>query len=346
MERKSNIELLRIIAMLLVVLLHANYFSLGRVNLTDIEVSPIHSFLKAFSEQLCLVSVNVFVLISGWFGIRPTLKGGLSLLFQVLFFHILIVLVLWALGQTIPASGFFKLFYADSPYWFVVAYLILYAVAPVLNAFIESASVRLYLSVLVVFFLLEFAFGWMSNVAGAVYNEGYSAISFMGLYLLARFLYKYSTRIATFTISRNIMMYLLFSLLPILLFFFTKREFNYVAYTSPFVISASVFFFMAFNKMRISNKVVNYLACSSFSIYLVHPHPLVKSHFISLMRTSYDSLGGGLYVLFAISFALALGLVCVMLDKIRIWVWNIIAKSRLMVKLQSLIEKAYSQLGF
>lgn len=345
MERKSNIELLRIVAMLFVVLLHANYFSLGRVDITDIIINPIPAFFKAYLEQLCIVCVNVFVLISGWFGIRPTLKGGLSLLFQVFFFHILIILVLLAIGESIPASGFYRLFYEDSPYWFVIAYLILYAVSPILNAFIETVNVRTYLSVLVSFFLLEFAFGWMSNVAGAVYNEGYSAISFMGLYLLARYLYKYPTKIITFSIPQNIMLYFLFSLLPILLFFLTKREFNYMAYTSPFVISASVFFFMAFNKMKFSNKVINYLACSSFAIYLVHLHPLVKDHFICLMRSAFEKLGG-MYILFAVSFAIILGLICMILDKVRIFVWKQILKSDLIHRLHLQIENLYSKIGF
>lgn len=345
MERKSNIELLRIVAMLFVVLLHANYFSLGRVDITDIIINPIPAFFKAYLEQLCIVCVNVFVLISGWFGIRPTLKGGLSLLFQVFFFHILIILVLLAIGESIPASGFYRLFYEDSPYWFVIAYLILYAVSPILNAFIETVNVRTYLSVLVSFFLLEFTFGWMSNVAGAVYNEGYSAISFMGLYLLARYLYKYPTKFITFSIPQNIMLYFLFSLLPILLFFLTKREFNYMAYTSPFVISASVFFFMAFNKMKFSNKVINYLACSSFAIYLVHLHPLVKDHFICLMRSAFEKLGG-MYILFAVSFAIILGLICMILDKVRIFVWKQILKSDLIHRLHLQIENLYSKIGF
>lgn len=345
MERKSNIELLRIVAMLFVVLLHANYFSLGRVDITDIIINPIPAFFKAYLEQLCIVCVNVFVLISGWFGIRPTLKGGLSLLFQVFFFHILIILVLLAIGESIPASGFYRLFYEDSPYWFVIAYLILYAVSPILNAFIETVNVRTYLSVLVSFFLLEFAFGWMSNVAGAVYNEGYSAISFMGLYLLARYLYKYATKIITFSIPQNIMLYFLFSLLPILLFFLTKREFNYMAYTSPFVISASVFFFMAFNKMKFSNKVINYLACSSFAIYLVHLHPLVKDHFIYLMRSAFEYLGG-MYILFAVSFAIILGLICMILDKVRIFVWKQILKFDIIHRLHLQIENLYSKIGF
>lgn len=83
MKRKSNIELCRIIAMLLVVLLHANYLSLGGVELNDVEVAPLDSFLKVLSEQLCIICVNVFILISGWFGIKANIKGAVSLLFQV-----------------------------------------------------------------------------------------------------------------------------------------------------------------------------------------------------------------------------------------------------------------------
>lgn len=75
-DRQSNIEQLRIIAMLLVVFVHANYFSLGTVSQSEILRDPYTSLIRIFLEQICIVGVNVFVLISGWFGIRPTLRGG------------------------------------------------------------------------------------------------------------------------------------------------------------------------------------------------------------------------------------------------------------------------------
>ena len=77
-NRFSNIELLRIVAMLLVVFVHANYFSLGWINIDDINNDPINSFVRIILEQICIVCVNVFVLISGWFGIKPSLKGVLG----------------------------------------------------------------------------------------------------------------------------------------------------------------------------------------------------------------------------------------------------------------------------
>ena len=210
MKRESNIELLRVVAMLMVVLLHCNYFSLGGVKVVDIQQFAGASFVKAYAEQLCIICVNVFVLISGWFGIRPCVKGVLSLLFQVYFFHILILLFVYFCGENISIRSIIKPFYFGSSYWFVVAYLILYSISPVLNAFVENASARMYISVLVAFFFFEFAFGWVSNFAGAAFNEGYTAISFIGLYLLARFICRYSKRLVGLGVRKDFFLYLFF----------------------------------------------------------------------------------------------------------------------------------------
>lgn len=59
MKRASNFELLRIVAMLLVLLLHSNYFSLGGVDFTNNGNSFFPSFVKTFSEQLCVICINV-----------------------------------------------------------------------------------------------------------------------------------------------------------------------------------------------------------------------------------------------------------------------------------------------
>lgn len=71
--RESNFELLRIIAMFMVLVLHADFQALGEPTRADIISSPLTSSLKVFFEMASIVAVNVFVLISGWFGIRGSL---------------------------------------------------------------------------------------------------------------------------------------------------------------------------------------------------------------------------------------------------------------------------------
>ena len=346
MKRESNIELCRIIAMLLVLLLHANYFSLGEVELKDIEVAPFDSFLKALGEQLCIICVNVFILISGWFGIRANIKGGVSLLFQVYFYHILIVLLFIFIGEIVPIITILNGFYFGHPYWFIPAYLILYAISPILNSFIESATPRLFASVLISYFLMEFIYGWLTN-KGA-YNAGYTAISFIGLYLLAQFIRKYSSPLKNIGVFTNFLLYFVLSIMPVVLFFVTGHKFNILAYSSPFVILSSVFFFLAFNKMKLSNNVINYLACSSLSIYIVHLHPLICQHFIDLMNAAFNLLGGYVYTLFVILFAVCFGLFCVLIDKLRILLWSLLCKlfvNNMINRITNLFNKIYSCLG-
>lgn len=347
MKRESNIELLRIVAMLLVVFVHANYYSLGAIGIPEIEQSPFNSFIRAFIQQLCVICVNVFVIISGWFGINPSLKGGLSLLFQVFFFHSILVLLAICLGEAISLRTIITGFYFGSIYWFVIAYLVLYFISPVLNIFINKANTRLYLSVLLVFLFMEFVFSLIPNIDP--FKSGYSAISFIGLYLLVQFVRKNCPKLQNIGCKTHLLLYLLMSFLPVILFFITKYNFNICAYSSPFVILASLFFFLAFQKMNFYSKAINYIAYSSFSIYLIHMHPIIKPIFIQLMRNAYDYLGGYRYVLFVVAFSICFGIFCVLVDKLRILLWNYIYDTflkRLIKRFTDFVDGFYSHLGF
>lgn len=86
--RDSNIELLRVIAMFLVLIVHSDFFSLGAPSKLDIQNNFLDSSLRVFFQSLSIACVDIFVVISGWFGIRPKVKGLLSYIFQCLFFLI------------------------------------------------------------------------------------------------------------------------------------------------------------------------------------------------------------------------------------------------------------------
>ena len=66
-NRESNFELLRILCMVMVVIGHADYLSIGLPKYQDVIAAPILSISRIFIYQLCVVAVNVFVLISSEF---------------------------------------------------------------------------------------------------------------------------------------------------------------------------------------------------------------------------------------------------------------------------------------
>lgn len=87
-ERDSNIELLRILSILLVMILHANYLALDPPSQAAISSSYGNAFIQVYIEALSCVCVNVFILISGWFGIHFKIVRLAELIFQVLFISI------------------------------------------------------------------------------------------------------------------------------------------------------------------------------------------------------------------------------------------------------------------
>jgi len=187
--RDSNIELLRVIAMFLVLIVHSDFFSLGAPSKLDIQNNFLDSSLRVFFQSLSIACVDIFVVISGWFGIRPKVKGLLSYIFQCLFFLIGIYAFCLILGiAELSFDGIRGCFAATRLNWFIKAYLLLYIISPILNAFIETASRNQFKWTLNFFYAFQFFYGWIFPSATAFIQDGYSTISFIGLYLMARYL--------------------------------------------------------------------------------------------------------------------------------------------------------------
>ena len=134
-------ELLRILAMFLVLVVHANFKSIGIPTEWDFVNNFTLSFCRVYVESVAIVCVNVFVLISGWFCINPNFKRFCELLFQILFISatVNIILVVFGISETYNVKDWIKSLYSDS-YWFIPSYLILYTFTPVLNAFAKNSS--------------------------------------------------------------------------------------------------------------------------------------------------------------------------------------------------------------
>ena len=186
MERQSNMELLRLVAMMMILVMHMDYGAFGLPTAESVEHAPMTTFGRIFVEHLCLVAVNVYVLISGWFGIRPKMKSFVRLMLQVAMYSIIITGAFLLLGKTTFKIGYVTdMLIIGKQYWFVVSYLLLYLVSPILNTFVEHSSKREFQWMLLVFFGFQFVYSWIFGLEE--FAGGYSALSFMGLYLLARY---------------------------------------------------------------------------------------------------------------------------------------------------------------
>ena len=84
--RQANFELLRIVAMYMVVVLH--YLVKGGAEISLVEDTGIVNLLVWLLKGLCIVTVNLYVLLSGYFLLEAKWKFSklVELWFQVMFY--------------------------------------------------------------------------------------------------------------------------------------------------------------------------------------------------------------------------------------------------------------------
>lgn len=331
-KRCSNIELLRILAMFLVLVLHALFLSIGTPNKAQCIATPGNAFLRLFFQSLAIVAVNVFVLISGWFGIKPTVKKLLSLLFQVFFFTITILIVYGFIHgfSNITPRSLLKSLMITKCYWFVKSYICLFIISPVLNLFVEKAEKSTFSLVLILFFTFQIIYGWTDSAPE--FNYGYSALSFAGLYLLARYLRIYPIQIMSNMIICIIAYFVLSLILALGIWILIKYDFHTnhsvpvaFSYINPFVVLSSLSLFFFFINIEIpSSKVINWISTSVFSVYIIHINGFLFPFFRESVWYLYSNFPIVIRGLLILIFLVFVFMMCVLLDKVRLFVWILV----------------------
>lgn len=206
-KRQLNYEVLRIIAMLMIVCLH--YLGKGGL-LGDParEDMTATGYMAWFIEALCLVAVNVYVLISGYFGVDArgsqavgrhltlweVLRKPVRIWKQVFFYSMLLGCGALIIGaQEFDIYQFFSCCFpiVTEHYWFATAYVILCLMMPFLNAgffYLDQKEIRYLLAGLLLIFsisktVIPMQLPWD--------KYGYDSLWFVVLYLTGAYIRRY-----------------------------------------------------------------------------------------------------------------------------------------------------------
>ncbi len=329
--RDSNIELLRIISMFLVLVSHACYTSLGAPSQEEIISNYGSSFIRGACESFSEICVNVFVLISGWYGIRVKAIRFLGLIFQVIFICIILYVLLLSIDftETMNTSKWIDLLlFKCRTYWFIRSYIILYIFAPILNTFTDYCTKYQLKRFLVAFYVLQTVYGFYNS--GGWFFSGYSPLSFFGLYLLARYIKIYPNKYVKYNRRTDMVLYIILSLFTALCslsltYIYGKGGTLLYQYSSPLVILSSVYFFLYFTKLSIRSNLINWISSSCFAAYIFHCSPL-------LFRSYYTEVIHGWFVketTFYFFVNTTILIICyfvmaILIDKVRIVIWDFI----------------------
>lgn len=82
----------------------------------------------------------------------------------------------------------------------------------------------------------------------------------------------------------------------------------------------ALYIVLFFSKCSFKNHLVNWIAISSFSVYLLHTHPLVMPIYLNQIRLLYNSNPLFIASVKIVGFIIVVYVIAIMLDKIRIFI--------------------------
>ena len=300
-KRQSNIELLRILAIICIISFHYVYKS-GYV-LTDLNANSL--IIKSF-WFLGELGVNLFILITGYFLINSkfSFKKLIKLIIEVNFYYLITLFVSLTVGKSIGGGvtalfpnfkttflRFFAVIF--NRYWFITAYILIYILSPYLNKFIKSLTKnehkKLLIIILTIWSIIPTFFGiFNNNTESLLYYNRF--IWLIILYFLGAYIKLYSLKFFNKNKIKRFIMISLISfttmILGVIIIYhfkdiFLKIGIKQEAYfwqpnSIPMIILSIAIFELFLNFKIKNNKLINLLASTTLGIYMLHDGPLAN----------------------------------------------------------------------
>jgi hypothetical protein len=262
----------------------------------------------------------------------------LKIVFETFFYSIVIYFIFLIFGGV--AFSFKDLIYNMFPiyfnkYWFVTAYMILLILSPAINIVIKNLNKKTHLTIVSVLFFIMVITPYIHRI---LFNSFYSfkylnqIFWFLELYLIAGYIKIYGVSTNKFWLIISI---LLVSAFQIVFSLMSGYEIGHINALGNSVLS--VLLLLLFKDLKFHSKFVNVLASTTFAVYLIHEHNLVRNWWWNLSVGFGFSLIGNYILTFFICVPITFVL-CSIIDLIRI---NTV--HRLSLKLINKIDRKFEE---
>ena len=353
--RQGNFELLRIIAMIMIVTLHY----LGKGKLLNLDNGSITYFVAWFCEALSYVAVNVYVLISGYFTKSTKFKFNkiLDLWIQTIIISgtAYIIALKTGISEEFKSPDFFKSFMpiTRNSYWFITTYFVFCAIAPFLVNIVNTINQKQHKTVCATLVFITSVLPTIFYEADWLkISKGYHIIWFVTLFFVASYIRKYDT------FKKNPFFYFVLYLLSctigyvikFVLCYLTLRLNNtdksdkfFANYNMFFVFLASVFLFLAFKNIKINsnilNKIILFFSSATLYVYLIHEAPSTRSFLWEKIVNPMGHLGFPDIIINYIVGIFGVYFVCSVLGYIIKTVYSLIQLPKLTLLISNVLSK-------
>lgn len=384
-NRNYGIDLLKMFSMFLVVVLHV--LGQGGI-LYKTEVLSLNYNVAWTIELVAYCAVNCFALASGYIGIDVNYKFSriINLWFTTVFYGVLANIVFTFAGVTLTSqmwkAAFMPFLYGNMSgfYWYFTAYAVTFLFIPFLNYLINNLNQKQ--ATLLVCGLL-FIFSIVPTIKNLDYFKTYNGYSYAWistLYILGAYIKKFNigeklktSSIFVLTIASNTMTCISHIILDYINVKVLGKDItgevdfvsntyaldsNYLSggiiakYTFPLIVINSVLLLLLFSRIKIKNTKVQTkikeFSLLTFSVYLIHTNKLVFDNVIFGLFEGYKTFNAVFMILAILSSALAIYVICTMIDMIRFELFKLIRINKfsdfISTKLLALFNKLYYKL--
>lgn len=366
--RNSNFELMRIVSMFFIVIYHIIIH--GKI--LENSHGTTH-FVLYIILAICIVHVNSFILVTGYFQCKSKLKltKVIQLNNSIWFYTVSIVLFFIIVkGNTFNSIELLKTFLPISynDYWFLTNYLILYLISPILNTVINNIDEKKFKRIIVLLLFIDSILPTLTNSSFFNVTLGYSLYHFIFLYFVGAFLrnypiedwyiFKKTSKKALQLISLFIFFLMAFiniinqsaskellNMHPIIAEVGIIFSNSFIAYNNPLVIIQTIAFFIFFSTLNLKNTFINYISTGTIGIYLIHDNNNIRNvlyKFLGFNRNNYSVM----ILVNILGCAILIFISCLIIELIRKFIFKLIYNTKIAKKNREWYRNYIKSLGF
>lgn len=329
-SRSSNLELYRIIVMLLIVA-HHSIVNSGVMELMAADPLSLKSTFAYLFGMWGKTGINCFVMITGYFMCTSHITGRkfAKLVLEVLFYNIVISSIFWVCGYApITLKGVMSVLMPvkNMTTGFTSAFIVFFLTIPFLNKLVQNLSQKQHLLLVLLSLGIYVLPQYLPLVKIQMnYVAWFGVIYFIASYLRLHADSVYKSDSASFWGWMSIASISLSMLMSVALVHYKHDpwawQFILHDCNGIMAVVVSVCTFMWFKNLRIrQTQTINTIAASCFGVLLIHANSDMMRHWlwrdIANMCGLYE-IGGG-FALEMIVVVLLIYIVCTLMDYIRI----------------------------
>ena len=326
-SRNYGIDLLRLVSMFLVVLLHTT----ADVRKTADFGTSVYNMVYLL-RTLTFPCVDIFAIISGWVGWKHRLTvNGVAGTWLSVIWHTVLITALTALlkPEWLPEGAWKRAFrpVSTKEYWYVTAYFMMLLFLPLLQFILKRISAA-WLWIWVGSFLFVHAF--LATLNGKTYGmkHGYNFFWLIGMYLLGAALERSQKLWQTHAKLIGLILYIA-GAVPAYLFIVIADNRDWIDYCSPLTVLSAAGLVISFSGMKLKRTVrfVRTVSPAALAVFVIHVHTITWNHiFYSWPRSHglWKTAFAPRLCVNIVLWALAVFLICVLLDLIRIGIFSLL----------------------